>query len=148
MSYCRAEADIVPDDLLLSEMRTSEPSHTANYLIVIRANSSAFDDVRSRSSQNICGENNRQSCTQYDKYLILQWWACLDSNLQPDRYERRSLPGSSSKISVFRSRSSTFVRVCSRGFCWITGGMEDRREPPTGFDRTGPRFVRQAEVIE
>ena len=50
------------------------------------------------------------------------WWACLDSNQEPDRYERRPLPGSSSKISVSRSRSFTFVRVCSRGFCRITGG--------------------------
>jgi hypothetical protein len=24
--------------------------------------------------------------------------------------------------------------------------MEDRREPPTGLDRTGPRFVRQAAI--
>jgi hypothetical protein len=40
------------------------------------------------------------------------------------------------------------VRVCSRGFCRITGGMEDRREPPTGLDRTGPRFVRAAIELE
>ena len=55
------------------------------------------------------------------------WWARQDSNLQPDRYERKTLPGNSSKISVFRSRSFTFVRVCSRGFCRITGGMEGHR---------------------
>jgi hypothetical protein len=34
------------------------------------------------------------------------------------------------------------VRVCSRGFRRITGGIEDRREPPTGLDRTGSHFVR------
>ena len=52
-----------------------------------------------------------------------------DSNLQPDRYERSTLPGNSSKISVSRSLSFTFVRVCSRGFCRITGGVVDRRAP-------------------
>ena len=64
------------------------------------------------------------------------WWACLDSNQEPDRYERSTLAGNSSKISVSRSRSFTFVRVCSRGFCRITGGIEDRCNPPTGLDRT------------
>ena len=57
-------------------------------------------------------------------------------NLQPDRYERRTLSGKSSKISVSRSRSFTLVRVCSRGFCRITGGIENRRKPPTCLDRT------------
>jgi hypothetical protein len=56
-----------------------------------------------------------------------------DSNLQPDRYERSTLAGNSNKISVSRSGSFTFVRVCSRGFCRITGGMEERRKPPTGL---------------
>ena len=32
------------------------------------------------------------------------------------------------------------VRVCSRGFCRIAGGIEDCRKPPTSLDRTGPRF--------
>src|SRR3981189_2603001 len=45
----------------------------------------------------------------------------LDSNQEPDRYERGTLPGSSSKIGISRSRSFTFVRVCSRGFWRITG---------------------------
>jgi hypothetical protein len=71
------------------------------------------------------------------------WWACLDSNQEPDRYERRTSSRNLSKISVSRSISFTLVRVCSRGFCRITGGMEDRRKPPTGLDRTSPRFVRQ-----
>jgi len=31
-------------------------------------------------------------------------------------------------------------------FCRITGGMEDRREPPTGLDRTGLRFVPHAAI--
>jgi len=47
---------------------------------MICANSPAFDDVRSHSSQNICGEDNRQRGTQFDKYLILQWWTRQDSN--------------------------------------------------------------------
>jgi hypothetical protein len=55
------------------------------------------------------------------------WWARQDPNLQPDRYERRTLSGNPSKISVSRSRSFAFVRVCSRGFWRITGGMETRR---------------------
>jgi hypothetical protein len=83
--------------------------------------------------------------SKIDKSLIL-WSACLDSNQEPQRYERSTLPGSSSKISVSPSRSFTFVRVCSRGFWRITGGIEDRREPPTGLDRTGPRFDRQAAI--
>jgi hypothetical protein len=33
-----------------------------------------------------------------DKSLIL-WWACLDSNQEPDRYERSTLPEKSSKFS-------------------------------------------------
>src|SRR5690242_16762181 len=51
------------------------------------------------------------------------WWARQDSNLQPDRYERRTLSGNSSKISVSRSRPFAFVHVCSRGFCRIIGGV-------------------------
>ena len=46
------------------------------------------------------------------------WWARQDSNLQPDRYERRNLPGSSSKISVSdqdRARSCSFVHGVSGG---------------------------------
>src|SRR4030088_721227 len=69
------------------------------------------------------------------------WRAQQDSNLRPDRYERRTLAENSNKISVSRSRSFTFVRVCSRGFWRITGGIEDRREPPKGLNRTGPRFT-------
>jgi hypothetical protein len=38
------------------------------------------------------------------------------------------------------------VRVCSRVFWRITGGIEDRREPPTGLDRAGSRFVRHAAI--
>src|SRR5262245_49035596 len=75
MSGYRAEAGIGPADFLLSERRASKPSCTANYVIVICANSSTLDDVRSRSSSNFCGESNRQSCKQFDKYLILLWWA-------------------------------------------------------------------------
>ena len=37
-------------------------------------------------------------------------------------------------------------RVCSRGFWRITGDIRDRREPPTGRDQTGPRFVVQAAI--
>ena len=48
MSDCRAEANVVPDDFLLSEKSTRKPSHTAKYLVAICANSSAFDDVRYR----------------------------------------------------------------------------------------------------
>jgi hypothetical protein len=64
------------------------------------------------------------------------WWACLDSNQKPDRCKGRTLPGGSSKISVSRSRSFTFVRVCSRGFCRIIGGMGNRRVSI----RSGPRW--------
>lgn len=56
-------------------------------------------------------------------------WAQRDLNLQPGRYERRTLPASSSNFSVFRSRSFTCVRVCTRGFWRITGGIDGR--PPT-----------------
>ena len=70
-----------------------------------------------------------------DHFVPLKhWWACLDSNQEPDRYERRTLSGSSSKISVSRSRSFTFVRVCSWGFCRITGGgalLRERFSPTT-----------------
>ena len=59
-------------------------------------------------------------------------------NLQPDRYKRRNLPGKPCKISISRSRSCAFVHVCSRGFWRITGGIEDRRELPTGLDWMGP----------
>src|SRR5882762_10483954 len=80
----------------------------------------------------------------FTRFASEGWWARQDSNLQPDRYERSTLAENSNKISVSRSRSFTFVRVCSRGFCWITGGMEDRREPPAGLDRSAPRLVRSS----
>src|SRR6266851_9042092 len=71
---------------------------------------------------------------------VQRWWACLDSNQEPDRYQRSTPAGNSNKTSVSRSRSFTFVRVCSRGFCRITGGMEDRRELPTGLRPDGSAF--------
>jgi hypothetical protein len=52
-SFIRAVCSVTASnryDFLLSEERTSKPSHTANYLIAICANSYAFDNVRSRSS--------------------------------------------------------------------------------------------------
>jgi hypothetical protein len=74
------------------------------------------------------------------------WWACLDSNQEPDRYERSTLPGNLSKISVSRSGSCTFVRVCSRGFRRITGGISVAAKCHQGLDRAGLRFVRRAAI--
>ena len=37
------------------------------------------------------------------------WWARLDSNQEPDRYERRACPGRSRKFKQLRRRSTTFV---------------------------------------
>ena len=100
----------------------------------------------SRSSRSRPAFAKRASAGNLARFASEGWWACLDSNQEPDRYERRTPSGNSNKISVSRSRYFTFVRVCSRGFCRITGGMEDRRKPPTGLDRTGPRFVRHAAI--
>ena len=60
------------------------------------------------------------------------------TNLRPHRYERSTRAGNSSKISVSRSKSCTFVFVCSRGFCRISGGVNG----PTALSAQSPSFDR------
>jgi len=62
-----------------------------------------------------------------NKSLISLWWACLDSNQEPDRYERSTLSENSSKFNVSPPRSFEFVHICSRRFCRITGGVKPRQ---------------------
>jgi hypothetical protein len=58
------------------------------------------------------------------------WWACLDLNQEPDRYERSTLPRNPSKISLSHWELSGFVRVRSQGFCRVSGGVDSPARQP------------------
>jgi hypothetical protein len=65
--------------------------------------------------------------------LIQFWWARQNSNLQPDRHERSALPKNSSIFNGSCARSCTFVLVCLRGFCGISGGRQPPDQPESGM---------------
>src|SRR3954453_8862946 len=72
---------------------------------------------------SLASDVNETACPAVAREASEGWWARQDSNLQPDRYERRILPENPSKTGVSRRRLFTFGRVCSRGFWRIIGGI-------------------------
>jgi hypothetical protein len=75
------------------------------------------------------------------------WWACLDSNQEPDRYERGEYPKDLNIFNDSRARLLVFMHICSRGFCGISGGgnCPDQPMTQTGLTTdTAPRPCRRS----